>query len=158
MKRRISERTHIEVARGTKKMNIEYCKKEGNWFEVGKSSDERKEERRITHIRRIISADEKPEEFVLKKDESDLINTCRFNIEAIQNLWTEYRRNCGLSKIKATYRNAIWKRWQFRLLQELRLKPDDRKIIWYNDPRGNSGKTVPSRYLQCEGRIRFENG
>lgn len=41
MKKRIRDRAHIEMARGTGKQNIEYCKKEGDWFEVGKTIEEK---------------------------------------------------------------------------------------------------------------------
>uniref|UniRef100_A0A0L8I7L6 Helicase superfamily 3 single-stranded DNA/RNA virus domain-containing protein n=1 Tax=Octopus bimaculoides TaxID=37653 RepID=A0A0L8I7L6_OCTBM len=61
-------------------------------------------------------------------------------------------------KIKEKYRNSSWRKWQQELLDELQNEPDQRKIIWYSDPIGNSGKTYLSRYLQTLDGIRFENG
>ncbi|CAI9729859.1 Hypothetical predicted protein [Octopus vulgaris] len=54
--------------------------------------------------------------------------------------------------------SSTWRKWQDELLKELVNEPDQRKIIWYADPVGNSGKTYLSRYLQTLDGIRFENG
>ena len=37
--------------------------------------------------------------------------------------------------------------WQNKLVEELLDEPDDRKIIWYNDAIGNTGKSTLARYL-----------
>lgn len=37
--------------------------------------------------------------------------------------------------------------WQKDLVKELEVVPDDRKIIWYHDPVGGSGKTALAKYL-----------
>lgn len=38
--------------------------------------------------------------------------------------------------------------WQLELLQELNNPPDDRKVLWYVDPKGNTGKTSMLKYLR----------
>lgn len=38
--------------------------------------------------------------------------------------------------------------WQFDLIKELDTKPDSRKIVWYYDPIGRSGKSQLARYLE----------
>ena len=45
------------------------------------------------------------------------------------------------------------------MLEETLNEPDPRKIIWYVDEKGNSGKTFVTKYLLTEGdTMRFENG
>jgi hypothetical protein len=43
-------------------------------------------------------------------------------------------------------KSIVWKPWQQALLQELDASPDPRKIIWYYDPVGNSGKTFFAKW------------
>ncbi|CAI9733846.1 Hypothetical predicted protein [Octopus vulgaris] len=99
-----------------------------------------------------------PEEYVLTHDDSDLINAYRNNVRAVGDLFVESKKKRTFDLIVMEYENVVWQRWQFRLIQELKKKPDPRKIIWYCDPVGNSGKAYLSRYLQTIDGIRFENG
>lgn len=52
-----------------------------------------------------------------------------------------------------------FKRWQAELFAELHSVPDVRRVIWYYDATGNSGKTWFAK-LMCakHGAVRFENG
>lgn len=99
-----------------------------------------------------------PEQFILKRDDSDTINAYKSNVGAIEKLWHENQQIATNEKIKEKYANRSWRKWQQDLINELKNEPDDRKIIWYSDPIGNSGKTYLSRYLQTLDGIRFENG
>ena len=46
-----------------------------------------------------------------------------------------------------------------RLIEELHKAADPRKVIWYVDDKGNSGKTYLTKYLLTEGHtMRYENG
>lgn len=56
------------------------------------------------------------------------------------------------------FEKTIWKPWQFRLIQEVQRKPDDRKIIWYYDDEGNKGKTFLCEYLRSKGAKVLMNG
>lgn len=40
-----------------------------------------------------------------------------------------------------------WREWQQELFDELATKPDPRKIIWYWDPNGNTGKTFFIKHM-----------
>ena len=54
--------------------------------------------------------------------------------------------------------DPVLRKWQERLLTETLGEPDDRKITWYNDPIGNTGKTYMSKLLILKhGAVRFEN-
>lgn len=65
----------------------------------------------------------------------------------------------NVAELKATYESTTWRVWQLRLIEELHKKPDPRKVIWYVDDVGNSGKTFLTKYLLTEGNcMRYENG
>jgi hypothetical protein len=50
------------------------------------------------------------------------------------------------AKKKEESKNIVWKPWQQELLRELEGSPDARKIIWYYDPVGNTGKTFFAKW------------
>ena len=53
----------------------------------------------------------------------------------------------------------LLRKWQRELLIYLDGDPDPRKIVWYVDEKGNTGKTYLSKYMiTCRGAVRFENG
>ena len=61
--------------------------------------------------------------------------------------------------LKATYVGINWRLWQLKLIEYLQKDPDDRKVLWYVDEKGNSGKTFITKYLLTEGdTLRYENG
>ena len=47
---------------------------------------------------------------------------------------------------KEESRHIVWKPWQQELLTELETSPDPRKIIWYYDEVGNTGKTYFAKW------------
>lgn len=55
--------------------------------------------------------------------------------------------------------DIVLKKWQMDLLHDLEKEPDPRKIIWFVDRKGNTGKTYLSKYLLANKKAaRFENG
>lgn len=48
--------------------------------------------------------------------------------------------------------------WQDSLVKELSLEPDDRKIIWYHDPNGGSGKTALAKWLAVNKKALVVSG
>lgn len=43
--------------------------------------------------------------------------------------------------------------WQQKLYDELQQEADDRKVIWYSDPIGGTGKTTFAKYMANEGAL-----
>lgn len=160
----VGSRAHVEKARGTDADNEKYCTKDGDVpFRNGEftsSSDKGGAacgfgERVIQLIRKrkndvpVSDIMEQPEEF-------GIYIRARAHIEKIAG---DQKNDERIATFRARYSNTVWRRWQHRLLQEMAGKPDERKIIWYNDPVGNRGKTFLSKYLVCVGgAVRFENG
>lgn len=50
------------------------------------------------------------------------------------------------------FKDIVWKPWQSELLTYLETKPDDRKVRWYVDANGGSGKSFITQYLDLTGK------
>ncbi len=57
------------------------------------------------------------------------------------------------------YKNVQWKPWQQQILNILKEEPDPRKIHWFYEPTGNTGKSFLCKYIAlkyeciiCEGK------
>lgn len=51
------------------------------------------------------------------------------------------------------YKNVIFKPWQGKILGLLSVKPDDRKIIWVCDRKGNIGKSFLCKYICLQHKV-----
>lgn len=55
-----------------------------------------------------------------------------------------------------------WHKWQHDLYLELEQKPDPRKVVWYSDPKGNTGKSQFCKYYHatrgCLWMTQFNGG
>lgn len=90
MKAMISPRAHVEMAKGSEQQNIDYCQKEGDYFTKGDTIESAKNKKVNDTIREIIKCtDNNPEQFILKRDDSDTINAYKSNVRAIEKLWHE---------------------------------------------------------------------
>lgn len=57
------------------------------------------------------------------------------------------------------YENVKWKKWQQFILDTIVKEPDDRKVYWFYDKKGNCGKTYLAKYVAlnhdviiCDGK------
>lgn len=125
---------HIEVARNVT-ASIEYCKKEGSFEEFGEPP---KNKSRRSDLERF-------------KDDVKAGNYSHHHLrENHSAVWAKYSRFCyeyvayhkGPKKVEC-HRLRIW---QTRLVEILRSPPDDRKVIFLVDERGNSGKSWFAHY------------
>lgn len=53
---------------------------------------------------------------------------------------------------------TVLRPWQQLIVEELRTKPDSRKIIWMWEPTGNVGKTALAKYICSTFRALYLNG
>ena len=68
--------------------------------------------------------------------------TCYFRYQKqIEKIVSDYIQAENVAELKATYEQTTWRVWQLRLIEELHKPADPRKVIWYVDDQGNSGKT-----------------
>lgn len=52
--------------------------------------------------------------------------------------------------LKLRYRNITWKPWQEEILRTIESQPDERKINWYWEKTGNTGKSFLCKYIACK--------
>ena len=77
----------------------------------------------------------------------------------IEQTVANYTQEQNIKDLKATYKNVNWRLWQLKLIDQLQQEPDDRKVTWIVDTKGNAGKTFITKYLLTEGNaLRYENG
>ena len=71
---------------------------------------------------------------------------CKHLIDhAVKRFELKKEHNLHLQKMEEGKR-IVWKDWQLKLLKELDGKPSERKVIWYYDTVGNTGKTYFSKW------------
>ena len=102
---------------------------------------------KFTVVYNIITSAETVEEGVFKAFEecplrSDLIHHSlrRLKLEKEEAVLKQKEKQ------KEEYEKIVWRPWQESLLKELNGTPDNRKIIWYYDPRGHRGKSFFARW------------
>ena len=163
VKKMIGARAHIEQARGTELENDEYCRKDGVIaFETGTMNPEINSKgckaQSTETIHKLIALRLKGVSVVTIAASDDVV--CYYKYERmIEKTVAKYNQEKNIIDLKATYVNINWRLWQLKLIEYLEKEPDQRKILWFVDEKGNSGKTFITKYLLTEGdTLRYENG
>ena len=162
LKKLIGQRAHIEQAKGSELENDDYCRKDGVIaYETGTMIPElnaRGVKAQATEtIHKLIALRLKGVSPVTIAASDDVC--CYFRYEKmIEKTVAMYEQEKNILDMKADYVNINWRLWQLKLVEYLAKQPDDRKIVWFVDEKGNSGKTFVTKYLLTEGEtLRFEN-
>jgi len=62
-------------------------------------------------------------------------------------LWNTFPLSMKQNILNTEYSNLTWRPWQQEVLNLVQTKPDPRKIHWYWEPNGNSGKSYLIKYI-----------
>lgn len=164
IKRILSHRCHVEMARGTDAQNKSYCSKGGDiLIELGQPMSGTTENgggattteaaiRVATALAQGV-----PLHDIVKQ--SDQATAFLRHSKAISSIADSIRSDSAKALARSEMAGKFLRQWQLELINELREKPHERSIIWYKDSIGNTGKTWLSKLLCCEfDCIRFENG
>lgn len=133
--RRFLPGSHIERARGTSVQARDYCKKEGDFVEIG---DFPENAGKRSDIDTII---EWGDEFIAEKGRGP---TSPEFAKAQPKAYARYPRMVRLFAHRApepSLRTGEPREWQRELERELLEEADDRSVIFYVDLEGNKGKT-----------------
>ena len=162
---RTSPRAHFEIARGSDEDNDRYCTKDGDvLLRVGApcSSDADRDttNRSYRKAREIGKRLAGGEDLLCILDGDDDAGVAYLkHARVIQEFTTAERQKSHLDVVSRQFDHVVLRFWQRELLIYLENEPDPRKIVWYVDEKGNSGKTFLSKYLIAKkGAVRFENG
>lgn len=144
---------HVEVAKGNRQQNVEYCSKEGDFYlnqfkekHQGKRTDWIKIKELIDDTQDFAAvANEYPEQAIKYHSGIDRLIKSARDEQAIINLASEMN-------------STPLYIWQSNLVEELKSKPHQRKIIWFSDEVGNTGKSFLAKYLLANGSAYFRNG
>ena len=154
VKKLIGVRAHIEAARGTEGENDEYCRKDGVIaLEKGTMNPEISAKgckaQCTETIHKLIGLRLKGVSPVTIAASDDV--ACYYRYERmIEKTVAKFAQEKNVLDLKATYTNTNWRLWQLKLLEYVQKDPDARKVVWFVDEKGNSGKTYVTKYLLTE--------
>lgn len=152
---------HIEAANGSDKENETYCSKEKVYYKEGIATDvnEQGGSNVAAKIEQIVKEGyTNPIRYVRKQEDKTFITTLSQHRVLIQMMIQDKINEENEQKLEKLYENVSWKNWQLKLIEEVNAKPDPRKIIWYHDEAGNTGKSFLAGYLQTKGAVVLTNG
>lgn len=156
---------HIEAARGTDQQNETYCSKDGSIvLQVGTPTKGTSE--RGGGSKRINTAVEMAEKLASGVPQTELLQDREYaaayllHWKNIQVLTNSYKQAQVIERLRREFATTRWYTWQYLLIRSLTHHvPDPRRVTWFMDKDGNTGKTFLSRYLVTHhDAVRFENG
>jgi len=158
---------HVEKCEGTRDQNLDYVRKaetkdpeklddDGNILIIEVAHNVREPGKRTDWHACVEAIREKPEfETVV-----DLYPEIAIKYHAgVEKIIRSTKQKKMMEQMRDDYEHAKLRPWQEQLIAEVQKKADGRKIIWYYDEIGNSGKTWVSKLLYVNhGAAYFTNG
>lgn len=144
---------HLEIAIADHAKNIAYCSKGGDIVTYGEIPISRQGARTdLASLTDRMLAGESVDTLRLVPS---YIRYYRHLEDTVERLRDEQET----TRLQAMMAAVTLRDWQSQLVTELLQEPHERRVYWYYDRDGNSGKTFLSKYLVAmHGAIRFENG
>jgi len=133
-KRLLGANLHVEIPRNLN-ASIQYCKKEGDWIELGSRENNRGKRSDLDCFKEDVKGGVLDLKTLREKHSEVYAKYTRFCLEYVQDNFPK------LEVPVFEYRS-----WQRFLIEKLELPPDRRKIIFVVDEVGNSGKSWFAHY------------
>lgn len=156
---------HIEQAKGTDRQNEEYCSKDELLvLRVGRPAKGTTERgggsgsvNTAVEMAKRIAAGESQTDILQDTEHAAAFIRHQKGFEALKNMYIQAE---NIKKIRGLFDGSKWYAWQIVLMRYLcDCIPNPRRVTWYVDFEGNSGKTYLSKWLIThKDAVRFENG
>jgi hypothetical protein len=155
LKANVHETAHFERAKGTPEQNRTYCTKENNFREwgaivkIGARQD-------IELVVDRIKNGEKVDDLMFDPECAGTISRC---LVFFRNVEANVVRTSGKAALTERMSTAILRPWQAQVANLVDESPDTRKVFWYYDEIGNTGKSFLVDWLvSLKNAVVFTNG
>lgn len=136
---------HLEARKGPVEAAINYCKKDGDFKEIGTCQTKPQGKRSD-----LIAVQQAIQEGM---DWQELCETyfseCARYGKFFQTILGEKKQTTALEALKQELQNSQLRPWQQELKLKVEQEPDRRQILWYWDSKGNTGKSWMAKYLMA---------
>lgn len=145
-KRYFGRTVHLEKQRADSAQARDYCKKDGDWCEYGAYEHIRASERGkrtdLEKVHTMIREGKSYDEIVFESF-GTVAKYDRFIKDQIQE--RDYKAQ--VTSLKQRFAASSLRSWQQELMDKINGEPDPRKIMWYWDSAGNTGKSWMTTFL-----------
>lgn len=142
VKKDLGHRAHVEPAKGSAAQNKNYCSKDGSPFiEKGEMPTQGQRTDIIQMIDKRMNG-------VSHSDiKAEYGASWAVNKRKVDECVSVLRSEENIKKLKVDMRKEALRPWQDDLRRTLEGEPDKRKVLWYWEEKGNTGKTFMSQYI-----------
>lgn len=155
MKTNVSTTAHFEGAKANHEKNRAYCVKDRVFKEWGQIATVGSRQDINVVVQRINNGETVDD---LMFDE-ECAGTIARSLNFFRQLERCYIRKNGSANLRARMEVAVLRPWQSDVVSLVAEAPDTRKVFWYYDECGNTGKSFLVDYLvSMKGAIVFTNG
>ncbi|AJD07563.1 replication-associated protein [Sewage-associated circular DNA virus-34] len=153
---------HVEPRRGTHEQARDYCKQEknGRWHDYVEMGDQKKPGSR-TDLLDVIDKIKEGETIASiisnSRDPKMVRNAVVYN-RTLTAIEKQFKYDAAIKEAIKEYDGVTWRKWQEELLCYVDKDADKRKVRWYTDMGGNTGKSYITTYLTLLGKAYVVSG
>lgn len=150
---------HIEACRGSPAQNIAYCKKDGDWVDYGEATGLRIGQGSRTDLTSTVAVLETGVSLESLLTDPEHGSVIARHMQYFARVAESITNRGAVTDARASFEGAILRTWQNDLLTEISTVPDPRKVFWFWDDVGGTGKSWFANFMVAKhDAIIFTNG